>query len=86
MDEVCFTVSMVAREGSFQGGEEAKAGADVGEDSAKVGWSAEGFFKKNCGYWGPMGGCCFFLVSLESLCSMQSGDMSQVSIAFFSCF
>ena len=36
--EECFTVGMVAREGSFQDGEGTWMEVDTGEDLAKVGW------------------------------------------------
>ena len=41
MDGACFVVSMVAREGSFQGSEGTSAEVGVGEDLAEVGWFAE---------------------------------------------
>ena len=41
MHGTCLAAGTVVGEGSFQGGESTKAEADVAEDLAEVGWSAE---------------------------------------------
>ena len=82
MDGVSLAMSMVAREGSFQGDEGMWAEMGVGEDLVEVGWSMEvdsGFFFRKSWVVGPfkiLPTPISFL--LESMCALKTYHLTLI--------